>query len=435
MFYFETFKSSTMFLKNFFIAACWVFIALTSIAQKEKTKTKTNKQGNASIITGAERLDAYLHLLKGKRVAVFANTTAIVGRLHLVDTLLKLGINIKVVFGPEHGFRGNAPDGAKIETTVDKATGIPIVSLYGQKNKPSSEDLKNIDVMIYDIQDVGTRFYTFISSFQLYMEAALENGIPLLILDRPNPNGFYVDGPVLDPKFKSFVGMQPIPVVYGMTIGEYGMMLGGEGWLAEKANNKYDYYKKFAQKQPDTPFHFLVIRCLNYTHKSKYVLPIKPSPNLPDIQSVYWYASHCFFEGTAIAEGRGTPHPFEWIGHPSLPKNLFSFTPHSTEGAPNPKYKDQVCYGWNVSGTSEEVLKMIDGRLSLKYLLQAYQLFPGKEFFFNKNKGFNRLAGNDELMEQIKDGKTEKEIRASWQPRLSGFKKIRKKYLLYEDFE
>lgn len=433
-----------MFFKKILIPIGLILIATNCFAQKEKTKIKagdqklkikTTKSGTSSIVPGAERLETYLPLLKGKRVAVFANPTAVVGHTHLVDTLLKLGINIKVVFGPEHGFRGNAPDGAKIETTVDKATGIPIVSLYGQKNKPSKEDLKDIDVMVYDIQDVGTRFYTFISSFQLYMEAALENGIPLLVLDRPNPNGFYVDGPVLDPKFKSFVGMEPIPVVYGMTIGEYAMMLGGEKWLSEKANTKYDWYKKSAQNSADTPFHFLVIKCLNYTHKSKYVLPIKPSPNIPEIQSVYWYASHCFFEGTVISEGRGTEKPFEYIGHPSLPKNLFSFTPHSTEGAPDPKYKDQVCYGWNVSGTQEEVLKMIDGRLQLRYLLEAYRLFPDKENFFKKGNGFNRLAGNDELMKQIQQGKTEQEIRASWEPKLSEFKKTRKKYLLYPDFE
>lgn len=433
-----------MFFKKSLILFSVILAGINCTAQKQKTKIrsdnqkikiKTNNSNTSSIIPGAERLDVYLSLLKGKRVAVFANSTAVVGHTHLVDTLLKLGIDIKVAFGPEHGFRGDAPDGAKVETTVDKKTGIPIVSLYGQKNKPSKEDLKDVDIMIYDIQDVGTRFYTFISSFQLYMEAALENGIPLLVLDRPNPNGFYVDGPVLDPKFKSFVGMQPIPVVYGMTIGEYAMMLGGEKWLSEKANSKYDWYKKSAQNSADTPFHFLVIKCLNYTHKSKYALPIKPSPNIPEIQSVYWYASHCFFEGTVISEGRGTEKPFEYVGHPSLPKNLFSFTPHSTEGAPNPKYKDQVCYGWNVSGTQEEVLKMIDGRLQLKYLLEAYKLFPDKENFFKKGNGFNRLAGNDELMQQIKDGKTEQEIRASWEPKLSEFKKIRKKYLLYPDFE
>jgi uncharacterized protein YbbC (DUF1343 family) len=432
-----------MFLKYSFISVYCILVLAQCSAQQQKAKLKTPDQktkiktekSTDVIIPGAERLDAYVPLLKGKRVAVFANHTAMVGKKHLVDTLLKLGVNIKVAFGPEHGFRGNAPDGAKIETTVDKATGIPIVSLYGQKNKPSKEDLKDIDVMIYDIQDVGTRFYTFISSLQLYMEAALENGIPLLILDRPNPNGFYVDGPVLEPKFKSFVGMQPIPVVYGMTAGEYAMLLGGERWLSEKANARFDYYKTTAQNSADTPFHFLVIKCINYTHNSKYVLPVKPSPNIPDIQSVYWYASHCFFEGTAIAEGRGTPKPFQWVGHPALPKNLFSFTPRSTEGAPNPKYKDQVCYGWNVSGTPKEVLKMIDGRLQLKYLLEAYRLFPDKENFFRKDNGFNRLAGNDELMKQIKEGKTEEEIRASWQPKLNEFKKIRKKYLLYPDFE
>lgn len=432
-----------MLLKYSLISAICILTLVQCNAQQQKTKIEKSGQETKNkiepssdlIIPGAERLSVYVPLLKGKRVAVFANHTAMVGNKHLVDTLLKLGVNIKVAFGPEHGFRGNAPDGAKIESTVDKATGVPIISLYGQKNKPSKEDLKDIDVMIYDIQDVGTRFYTFISSLQLYMEAALENGIPMLVLDRPNPNGFYVDGPVLEPKFKSFVGMQPIPVVYGMTAGEYAMMLGGERWLSEKANARFDYHRTQAQNSADTPFHFLVIKCTNYTHGSKYVLPVKPSPNIPDIQSVYWYASHCFFEGTVIAEGRGTPKPFQWVGHPSLPKNLFSFTPHSTEGAPNPKYKDQVCYGWNVSGTPEEVLKMIDGRLQLKYLLEAYRLFPDKENFFKKDNGFNRLAGTDELMKQIKAGKTEDEIRASWQPKLNEFKKIRKKYLLYPDFQ
>lgn len=433
-----------MFLKYVLVSICCFAFQACSVAQKQKTKIKTptqkikiktDKATKSSIIPAAERLDVYLPLLKGKRVAVFANHTAMVGNTHLVDTLLKLGINIKVAFGPEHGFRGNAPDGAKIETTVDKATGIPIVSLYGQKNKPSKEDLKDIDVMVYDIQDVGTRFYTFISSMQLYMEAAIENNIPLIILDRPNPNGFYVDGPVLDLKFKSFVGMQPIPVVYGMTIGEYAQMLLHEGWLNKDANEMYRRIIAARYASGAKFFQLRIIECANYTHKSKYVLPVKPSPNIPEIQSVYWYASHCFFEGTAIAEGRGTPHPFEWVGHPSLPKNLFSFTPHSTEGAPNPKYKDQVCYGWNLSGTPEEVLKMIDGRLQLKYLLEAYKLFPDKENFFKKDNGFNRLAGNDELMKQIKEGKSEEQIRASWEPKLSEFKKIRKKYLLYPDFE
>ena len=433
-----------MRFKYLFISICALSIGFSCPAQKEKVKTKSgsektkikvDKANSSSIIPAAERLGEYVPLLKGKRVAVFANPTAMVGNSHLVDTLIKLGVTIKVAFGPEHGFRGNAPDGAKVETTVDKTTGIPIVSLYGQKNKPSKEDLKDIDVMVYDIQDVGTRFYTFISSMQLYMEAAIENNIPLIILDRPNPNGFYVDGPVLDPKFKSFVGMQPVPVVYGMTIGEYAEMLLHEGWLNKDANEAYKRIIAARYASGAKFFQLRVIECSNYTHKSKYVLPVRPSPNIPEIQSVYWYASHCLFEGTVISEGRGTPKPFEWVGHPSLPMNLFSFTPHPTEGAPSPKYKGQVCYGWDVSGTPQEVLKMIDNRLQLKYLLEAYKLFPDKENFFKKDNGFNRLAGTDELMKQIKEGKSEQEIRASWEPKLTEFKKIRKKYLLYPDFE
>ena len=433
-----------MFSKFFLIPLCLAFMVSNCSAQKEKIKTgkgpgdeisNTQKPNASSIIPAAERLNEYLPLLKGKRVAVFANHTAMVGKTHLVDTLQKLGVNIKTAFGPEHGFRGNAPDGAKIETTIDKATGIPIVSLYGQKNKPSKEDLKDIDVMVYDIQDVGTRFYTFISSLQLYMEAAIENNIPLIILDRPNPNGFYVDGPVLDLRFKSFVGMQPIPVVYGMTIGEYANMILREKWLSKEANETYQKIIASRYASGAKFFQLNVIQCDNYTHQSKYVLPVKPSPNLPEIQSIYWYASNCFFEGTALTEGRGTEKPFQVFGHPSLPKNMYQFTPQSTEGAPNPKFKGQVCYGWNTSVTPEEVLKAINGRLQLKYLLQAYKLFPDKENFFRKDNGFNRLAGTDELMKQIKDGKTEDEIRASWQPKLSEFKTIRKKYLLYPDFE
>ena len=433
-----------MVSKFFFVPLCFAILGSNCSAQKQKTKdptvnqevkTKTDKNNVSTIIPAAERLNEYLPLLKGKRVAVFANHTAMVGNTHLVDTMQKLGINIKTAFGPEHGFRGNAPDGAKIETTIDKATGIPIVSLYGQKTKPSKEDLKDIDVMVYDIQDVGTRFYTFISSMQLFMEAAIENNIPLIILDRPNPNGFYVDGPVLDPKFKSFVGMQPIPVVYGMTIGEYANMLLQEKWLSKEANDAYQKIIASRYAEGAKFFQLTVIQCANYTHQSKYVLPVRPSPNLPEIQSIYWYASNCFFEGTALTEGRGTEKPFQIFGHPSLPKSMYQFKPHSTEGAPNPKFKDQVCYGWNISGTPEEVLKAINNRLQLKYLLEAYRLFPDKENFFRKDNGFNRLAGNDELMKQVKDGIPEEQIRKSWEPKLKEFKTIRKKYLLYPDFE
>lgn len=433
-----------MFSKFFFVPLCFALFAGNCSAQKQKSKTPTNNQEvktkteqiNVSPITpAAERLNEYLPLLKGKRIAVFANNTAMVGNIHLVDTLQKLGVNIKTAFGPEHGFRGNAPDGAKIETAIDKKTGIPIVSLYGQKNKPSNEDLKDIDLMVYDIQDVGTRFYTYISSLQLYMEAAIENNIPLIVLDRPNPNGFYVDGPVLDPKFKSFVGMQPIPVVYGMTIGEYANMILQEKWLSREANETYQKIIASRYAGGAKFFQLNVIQCANYTHQSKYMLPVRPSPNLPEMQSIYWYASNCFFEGTALTEGRGTEKPFQIFGHPSLSKEMYQFTPRSTEGAPNPKFKGQVCYGWNISGTTEEVLKAINNRLQLKYLLEAYRLFPDKENFFRKDNGFNRLAGNDELMKQIKEGKTEDEIRASWEPKLSEFKTIRKKYLLYPDFE
>jgi uncharacterized protein YbbC (DUF1343 family) len=417
-----------------------IFIYADCSAQKQKIKIKDDKvkvksstpsQPVNTILPAANQMEEYLPLLKGKRVAMLVNHTSAIAHTHLVDTLIKSGINIKVIFGPEHGFRGDAPDGAKIETTVDKKTGVPIVSLYGKKTKPSKEDLKDVDIMMYDIQDVGTRFYTFISSMQYFMEAALESNIPMIILDRPNPNGFYVDGPVLDPKFKTFVGMQPIPVVYGMTIGEYANMILLEGWLDSAANQAYENLKRIRFKEGAKYFQLRVIPVKNYTHKSKYILPIKPSPNLPDMASIYMYASTCFFEGTVLSEGRGTPKPFQYIGHPDMPKNLFSFTPKSTVAAPNPKHKDKVCYGYNLSGTPEEVLKMVDNKVQIKYLIDAYKAFPDKENFFNKS--INRLAGTDELPQQIKDGKSEAEIRQSWEPKLSAFKEIRKRYLLYED--
>ncbi|MDP3665865.1 MAG: DUF1343 domain-containing protein [Sediminibacterium sp.] len=395
----------------------------------------------ANILPAAYRTQVYLPLLKGKRVGVFANHTATIGHKHLVDSLFSLGINITKAFGPEHGFRGTADAGEKIDNYIDAATGIPVISLYGKKRKPSAEDLADVDILLFDIQDVGTRFYTFISSLQEFMEVAFENSKPLIILDRPNPNGFYVDGPVLDTAYKSFVGMQPIPTVYGMTMAEYAMMIAGERWLSEKANKKYEYYQR-AQNSADTAFHFQIIKCGNYTHKSKYILPVKPSPNIPDMASVYWYGSNCLFEGTVLSEGRGTDHPFVIFGHPSLPKHLYAFTPTSRDGAKEPKLKDQLSYGWNLFGTNEETLQRVDNKVQIKYLLEAYRLFPDKENFFIKPKNgnatgsfFNKLAGNSELMDQIKAGKTEAEIRQSWQPKLAVFKTIRKKYLLYPDFE
>jgi uncharacterized protein YbbC (DUF1343 family) len=400
-----------------------------------------NGYSQKRIIPGAERMDQYLPLLKGKSVAIFANQTSMVGTAHLVDTLMKSGIRVVRIFGPEHGFRGNADAGEKVGNVIDKETGIEVVSLYGAHNKPTAEDLKGIDIMLFDIQDVGVRFYTFISSLQKYMEAALENSIPLIILDRPNPNGFYVDGPVLNRKYSSFVGMQPVPIVYGLTIGEYALMLAGEKWLSDAANKKYAYYQH-AKKNVDSPFQLLVIKNQNYDHNSKYVLPIKPSPNLPDIQSVYLYPSTCFFEGTTLSEGRGTDKPFQVFGAPSLPKNLYSFTPHPTDGAKSSKHYGEVCYGWNLSGTSKQVLQKINNRIQLKWLLEAYRLFPDKGHFFilpksgsMENSFFNKLAGNNELWQQIKNGVSEKDIRASWEPALTNYKKIRKKYLLYKDFE
>ena len=409
--------------------------ALVSYSQKSAPNTP------GPILAGAERLSVYLPLLKGKNVGIFANHTSTVGSSHLVDTLKKSGVSIKVIFGPEHGFRGTADAGEKIGNYIDEQTGIPVVSLYGSKRRPSEEDLKDVDIMLFDIQDVGVRFYTYISSLEEYMNAAFEYGKPLLILDRPNPNGFYVDGPVLEKKFKSFVGMQPVPVVYGMTIGEYAMMLAGERWLSEKANQRHEYYKRAKNTPPDTMFHFMVIKCGNYTHDSKYVLPVRPSPNLPEIQSIYWYPSTCYFEGTVLSEGRGTEKPFQIFGHPDLPKNLYAFTPISRDGAKEPKLKDKLCYGWNLSGTPEQVLRQVDNRIQLKYLIEAYKKFPEKNKFFIAPKSgkweesfFNKLAGNAKLMEQLKAGVSEKDIRKSWEPGLAKFKAIRKKYLLYPDF-
>ena len=393
------------------------------------------------ITPGAERINEYLPLLKGKRVGLFANQTSTVGSRHLVDTLRNLGVDIRVIFGPEHGFRGTADAGEKVGNYTDKETGIPVVSLYGAKRIPSTEELEKVDVLIFDIQDVGVRFYTYISSLEEFMEAAFENGKPLMLLDRPNPNGHYVDGPVLNKKYKSFIGMQSVPVVYGMTIGEYAMMIAGERWLNEKANAKYDHFR-IAKSTADTPFYFQVIKCENYTHKSKYVLPVRPSPNLPSIQSIYLYPSTCFFEGTVLSEGRGTSRPFQVFGHPSLPTNLYAFTPNPNEGAKTSKLFGQVCYGWDLGGTPEDVLKRVANRIQLKWLIEAYRLFPKKDSFFIIPKSgkmeesfFNRLAGNNDLWQQIKSGRSEEEIRQSWEPALSDFKKTRKKYLLYPDFE
>ncbi|BAV08419.1 Uncharacterized conserved protein YbbC, DUF1343 family [Filimonas lacunae] len=386
-----------------------------------------NGQGN-TVYPGAWQLNNYLPLLKGKKISVFANPTSVIHHTHLVDTLLHLGVSIVKIFGPEHGFRGTADAGAHVANYTDQQTGIPVVSLYGKKVRPSEDDLKDVEVMLFDLQDVGVRFYTYINALQEYIESAIINNKPLIVLDRPNPNGFYVDGPVLNRKYSSGIGMQPVPVVYGMTIGEYAKMLVGEQWLTHKpATGK--------------GFSLTVIPCKNYTHKSLYRLPVKPSPNLPDMTSIYLYPSTCFFEGTVLSEGRGTEHPFALFGHPSLPDTLYAFTPRSKEGATAPKLKDVTCYGWNVYTDEQSTLQTLKGQLHLSWLLNAYALFPDKEdFFINAPSGkpedyfFNKLTGNSNLMQQLIQGFTETEIRNSWQPDLTAFKKIRKKYLLYADF-
>lgn len=382
---------------------------------------------------GAANTNAYIHLLKGKQVAVFANQTSMVGEKHLVDILLENKITVKKIFGPEHGFRGVADAGEKVGNYMDAKTGIPVISLYGTKQKPSTEDLSDVDLLVFDIQDVGVRFYTFISSLQHFMEAGFSHKKAVIVLDRPNPNGHYIDGPVLDTAFKSFVGMQPVPVVYGMTIGEYAKMLVGEQWIDKQAMKGY-LDMKSSGTDP-----LIVIPCLQYNRNKEYPLPIKPSPNLPDLTAVYWYPSICFFEGTVLSEGRGTSAPFQIFGHPSLPSHLFQFTPKSIPGATNPKLKDQLCYGWNLSGSAGEARKKINGQLHLEYLLEAYHLFPDKEKFFILPKSgetraafFNKLAGSDLLMKQIQQGMSAEAIRETWEPALASFKSIRKKYLLYQ---
>ncbi|HEY0298638.1 MAG TPA: DUF1343 domain-containing protein [Arachidicoccus sp.] len=372
-----------------------------------------------NILPGAYQSDEYLSLLKNKNVGVFANPTSEINGVPLVDSLLSLGINVVRAFGPEHGFRGNEDAGAKVGNEVDTKTGIQIISLYGKKEKPSAQDVKNVDILLFDLQDVGVRFYTYISSLQHFMEAAIDLHKPLIILDRPNPNGFYVDGPVLNRKYASGVGAQPVPVVYGMTIGEYAKMLIGQHWL--KTVTKYD------AKSVDIK----IIACRNYTHQSRYILPVNPSPNLPYMSSVYKYPSTCFFEGTVLSEGRGTAYPFEIFGHPDLDKSLYSFTPKPTQGAASSKFYEKLCYGWNVHDS------IFGNRLELKYLLQAYRAFADKKHFFIGQENepakifFNKLAGNDKLMKQIIAAKTETQIRRSWKKSLQKFMRIRKKYLIY----
>jgi uncharacterized protein YbbC (DUF1343 family) len=369
----------------------------------------------STIVVGAESMQDYLPLLKNKQIAMVSNQTSLVGGKHLLDTLINLEVKVKRVFCPEHGFRGTGSAGEKIADDVDTKTGIAVKSLYGNNKKPAIKDLQDIELILFDLQDVGVRFYTYISTMHYVMQACAELNIALVVLDRPNPNGFYIDGPVLQDSFASFVGMHKVPVVHGMTIGEYAQMINGEKWLG---NNLH--------------CNLTVINCKGYTHKSRYALPVSPSPNLPNQRAVFLYPTLCFFEGTAISVGRGTSKPFQQYGHPLLLNSETSFVPKSTIGALNPPFMNEVCFGFDLSNSNDIPDSLQEG-IQLDILLNAYTNFPNKELFFNSF--FKRLAGNDVLQTQIKQGFTPQQIKATWQNELIEFKQIRKKYLLYEDFE
>jgi uncharacterized protein YbbC (DUF1343 family) len=363
-------------------------------------------------IPGSYRLDLYRNTIPGKQVAIVANQTSMVGKSHLVDTLLTEGIQIKAIFSPEHGFRNMADAGEKIENAKDPKTGIQLISLYGSHLKPTPEDLAGIDYVIFDIQDVGARFYTYISTLHYILEACAENKVKCLILDRPNPNGFYFDGNILDTAYSSFVGMHPVPIVHGMTVGEYAQMVNGEGWL--KGGVKCD---------------MKVIPCQNYTHSTYYTLPVKPSPNLPNQNSIYLYPSICFFEGTSLSLGRGTSFPFQVYGSPLLPDRGFSFTPESVPGAKNPPLLGEKCFGIDLRDALVKGMVPKPG-INLEWLIAAYNDFPEKDKFFTSY--FEKLAGGTTLREQIQKGMTAQQIRDSWKPGLEKFGKIREKYLLYK---
>jgi uncharacterized protein YbbC (DUF1343 family) len=363
-------------------------------------------------VPGANQIELYKHFIEGKSVAIVANQTSMIGQTHLVDTLLSAGIKIKVIFAPEHGFRNLADAGESIENEKDIKTGISVISLYGRHLKPTSEDLRGIDVVIFDIQDVGTRFYTYISTLHYILESCAENNIKCLVLDRPNPNGFYFDGNILDTVYRSFVGMDPVPVVHGMTVGEYAHMLNGEGWL--KNGVKCD---------------LAVIKCKNYTHQTLYELPVKPSPNLPNQTAIYLYPSLCFFEGTCLSLGRGTAFPFQVFGGPDLPDKVFSFIPESVPGAKNPPLLGIKCYGTDLRDAVKNGL-VPKSELNLGWLISAYNDFPDKNKFFTSY--FDILAGGPGLREQIQTGMNAKQIRETWKEGLGKFAKIREKYLLYK---
>ena len=364
-------------------------------------------------IVGASRMELYLPSLKGKNVAVVANQTSTFNNTHLVDTLLSKSIHLKKIFTPEHGFRGTADEGAHINNSIDEKTQLPIISLYGKNKKPTAEQLNDIDIIIFDLQDVGTRFYTYISTMTYVMEAAAENNIPIIVLDRPNPNGFYIDGPVLEKENASFVGLHQVPVVYGLTIGEYAKMVNGEYWLNDSLQ-----------------CNLTVIPLGNYDRNNIYELPVKPSPNLPNWESVYLYPSLCFFEGTIVSVGRGTEMPFQVYGHPQI-ESEYSFTPKQADGRSKPLYCDTECYGKQLRQHAT-AYKKNPNELNLAWIIEAYNQLKDKGNFFNNF--FVKLSGTKELQRQIENGCSEEEIRNSWKEEIDKYKEIRAKYLLYKDF-
>jgi uncharacterized protein YbbC (DUF1343 family) len=394
-------KQARNFLQVLFMVL--IFPACNSLPAGPSTK---------GIITGAQKIEEYRTLIEGKAIAIVANQTSMAGNNHLVDTLHSLGMNIKAIFAPEHGFRNLADAGEKITDGKDPVTGLPIISLYGGHLKPTPEDLSGIDIVIFDIQDVGTRFYTYISTLSLVEEACAENNKKLLLLDRPNPNGFYFDGNILDTAYSSFVGMHPVPVAHGMTPGEYAAMANGEGWL--KGGVKCD---------------LTVIKCDNWDHSTYYELPIKPSPNIPNQTAVYLYPSLCFFEGTVLSCGRGTDFPFQVFGGPEMPDRGFSFTPKPSFGAQNPLHNGAVCHGTDLRNAIKDKIVPVP-HINLGWVIGAYRDYPDKENFFKKY--FDTLAGGPIIREQIIKGMTADQIYETWKPGLETFGKIRAKYLLYK---
>jgi uncharacterized protein YbbC (DUF1343 family) len=398
-----------------------LLLFLLPACQREATSGENTQQvievsakaEKKEIVVGAARFDTYLPVLKGKSVGMIVNHSSLVGSTHLVDTLLSLGVNVKKIFAPEHGFRGTADAGETVKNNVDTRTGLPVISLYGSTKKPGPAELSGLDVVVFDIQDVGARFYTYISTMSLAMEACAEQGLDFMVLDRPNPNGHYVDGPVLETSFTSFVGMHPVPIVHGMTVGEYAQMVNGEKWLKGGVQCRLQ-----------------IVTCENYTHSTVYEPPVKPSPNLPDIKSIYLYPSLCFFEGTPLSVGRGTDRPFQLFGAPEyVGKYAFSFTPESKPGAKNPPLLGKRCYGIDLGNKSVDELRNVG--FNLEWIIEMYQNFPRKESFFTNF--FNTLAGTFTLQQQIRNNVPIKDIRASWEPALTNYKSMRMRYLLYEE--